>query len=54
MVDKQDRKDYEEGLHDRHAPGQGVRDFVGDHPDSKAYYDGREGKQLDEDKKDDK
>jgi len=49
-VSKEDREDYEEGLHDRSAPGQGLRDFLGQHPDSDAYYKGRDGEQLDEDK----
>jgi hypothetical protein len=49
-VSDEDRKDYEEGLHDRTATGQGFRDFLGQHPDSDAYYKGRDGEQLDDDK----
>ena len=53
-VSKEDRDDYEQGLHDR---GKGtfdsfVQDITGQHPDSDAYYKGRDGDQLDDDKKD--
>jgi hypothetical protein len=50
-IDDQTRRDYEEGQHDRDAPGQGIRDFFGQHPDSDAYYKGRNDEQLDGDKK---
>lgn len=53
-VSKQDRSDYEQGRADR---DQGViektfNDVIVNHPDSAAYYKGREGEQLDGDKKD--
>jgi hypothetical protein len=52
-VSDQDRDEYEEGLRDR---GKGVfdqafNDITVNHPDSEAYYKGRRGEQLDEDKK---
>lgn len=54
-VSKHDRDDYERGLEDRN---KGVFETVFDditvnHPDSDAYYKGRSGEQLDEDKDDD-
>lgn len=53
MVSKQDRDDYEKGQTDRHAPfvEQTIRDIAGQHPGSDAYYKGRDGEQLDGDKK---
>jgi hypothetical protein len=52
-VSKQDREDYEQGQRDRHSSffDQAVWDITGQHPDSSAYYKGRDGEQLDEDKK---
>jgi hypothetical protein len=52
-VSKEDRSDYEQGKHDSH---KGVietafNDIIVNHPDSDAYYKGRSGEQLDEDKK---
>jgi hypothetical protein len=54
MVDRKDRDDYEEGVRDAHGTfGQRlVWDISGNHPDSDAYYKGRRGEQLDDDKKD--
>ncbi len=51
-VSKQDREDYEQGLRDR---DKGViertfNDVIVKHPDSDAYYKGRAGQHLDEDK----
>ena len=52
-VDKQARKDYEEGQ----APKLGVVDrslrvdIPGNHPNTPAYYKARDGEQLDADKK---
>lgn len=51
-VSKQDRSDYEQGVHDR---GRGVLeqafdDITVNHPDSDAYYKGRADEQLDDDK----
>jgi hypothetical protein len=55
-ISKDDRKDYEQGVKDSH---KGVletafNDIIVNHPDSSAYYKGREGKQLDDDKESDK
>ena len=52
-VSKKDRDDYEQGLKDSH---KGVletafNDIIVNHPDSSAYYKGRAGKELDDDKK---
>lgn len=52
-VSKKDREDYEQGAKDSH---KGVletafNDIIANHPDSSAYYKGREGKPLDDDKK---
>ena len=54
-VSKHDRDDYKEGLHDRErgVVENAINDIFVNHPDSSAYYKGREGEQLDEDKKDD-
>jgi hypothetical protein len=51
-VSKEDRKDYEEGLHDRQKGvfDQAINDVTVNHPDTEAYYKGRRGEQLDEDK----
>jgi hypothetical protein len=54
-VSKEDRKDYEQGVKDSH---KGVletafNDIIVNHPDSSAYYKGRDGEQLDEDKESD-
>ena len=53
-VSDKDRKEYEEGRRDRSKGviDQAVTDITVDHPDSEAYYKGRSGEQLDEDKKD--
>jgi hypothetical protein len=53
-VSKQARDDYEAGLKDadKSAVGQVATDVAVAHPDTKPYYDAREGKPLDEDKKD--
>jgi len=53
-VDDQARKDIEQGNYDRNLDflDRTIVDITGQHPDTKAYYDGREGKDLDEDKKD--
>ena len=53
-VTKHDRDDYERGRSDR---GKGVfetvfNDVTVNHPDSDAYYKGRDGEELDEDKND--
>ena len=55
MVSKRDRKEYEEGQRDRHKDliDQVITDLSDNHPDSEAYYKGRRGEQLDEDKQDD-
>ena len=52
-VSKKDREDYERGLDDRNKGvfDQAATDIPVDHPDSEAYYKGRKGEQLDEDKK---
>ena len=54
-VSKHDRDDYEEGLRDREKGifDQAVNDITVNRPDSDAYYKGRRGEQLDEDKDDD-
>ena len=51
-VSKEDRKDYEEGLHDRQKGvfDQAINDVTVNHPDTEAYYKGRRGEELDEDK----
>jgi hypothetical protein len=52
MVSKKDREEYEEGLRDRQKGvfDQAIIDISVNHPDSEAYYKGRRGEQLDEDK----
>ena len=52
MVSKTDRDDYEEGKRDseKGTADQVVTDISGNHPDTEAYYKGREGEQLDGDK----
>jgi hypothetical protein len=54
-VSKQDRSDYEEGRSDaeKGVIDQAIIDIPVNHPDTSAYYKGRSGEQLDEDKKDD-
>lgn len=54
-VSKKDREEYEEGLHDREKGvfDQALIDIPANHPDSEAYYKGRRGEQLDEDKDED-
>ena len=54
MVSKKDRDDYEEGLRDRGkgSVNQVITDISGNHPDTDAYYKGRRGEQLDDDKED--
>ena len=56
MVKKNDRKDYEEGLRDRDKGvfDQAIIDLSVNHPDSAAYYKGRRGEQLDDDKDEEK
>lgn len=53
-VSKQDREDYEQGLRDRKKGvfDQALIDIPVDHPDSEAYYKGRDGEQLDEEEED--
>lgn len=53
-VSRQDREDYEQGLRDRDMGvfDQAVNDISVNHPDTEAYYKGRRGEQLDEDKDD--
>jgi hypothetical protein len=53
-VSKNTRDDYEEGKHDagKGAFDRVVTDVTGNHPGTDAYYKGRDGKQLDGDKKD--
>jgi len=53
-VSDQDRKDYEQGRSDDRNWGTFERvfnDVTVNHPDSSAYYKGREGRELDDDKK---
>jgi hypothetical protein len=52
-VSNNDRKDYEQGLQDRNQGflEQAFNDITVNHPDTSAYYKGRAGDQLDEDKK---
>lgn len=52
MVSKKDRDDYEEGCRDRDKGvfEQALIDIPVNHPDNDAYYKGRRGEQLDEDK----
>ena len=53
-VPKQVRDDYKKGQRDaaKSVPEQAVNDITVNHPDTKPYYDVREGKPLDADKKD--
>jgi len=55
-VSKRDRDDYEQGERDRDKGvlDQAFNDITVNHPDSDAYYKGRRGEQLDEDKDEDK
>jgi hypothetical protein len=52
-VSKQDRSDYERGVSDSKLGvfDQAVIDIPVNHPDTPAYYKGRDGDQLDEVKK---
>jgi hypothetical protein len=54
-VSKKDREEYEQGLRDRKKGvfDQALIDIPVDHPDSEAYYKGRDGEELDEDKEED-
>jgi hypothetical protein len=54
-VSSKDREDYERGLEDRGLGifDQVLNDLTVQHPDSAAYYKGRRGEQLDEDRNDD-
>jgi hypothetical protein len=56
MVKDKDRDEYERGLIDREkgTVDQMITDITVDHPDSEAYYKGREGRQLDDDKEEKK
>ena len=51
-VSEQDREDYEQGVRDRQKGvfDQAFNDITINHPDSEAYYKGRRGEELDEDK----
>ena len=51
-LSKRDREEYEEGRRDRDKGvfEQALIDIPVNHPDSEAYYKGRRGEQLDEDK----
>ncbi len=53
-VSKHDRDDYERGREDRSLGffDQAITDITVNHPDSDAYYKGRRGEELDEDKDD--
>jgi hypothetical protein len=53
-VSKEDRNDYKRGQHDRDLGlfDQVITDITVQHPDSDAYYKGRRGEQLNEDKDD--
>lgn len=52
MVSNRDREEYEQGLRDREKGvfDQALIDIPVNHPDTEAYYKGRRGEQLDEDK----
>jgi len=51
-VSKDDREDYKQGIKDSHKGvlESAFNDIIVNHPDSSAYYKGRDGKQLDDDK----
>jgi hypothetical protein len=55
-VDKQARHEYAQGQNDETLPQpeKAINDIVVNHPDTEAFYKGREGEQLDADKADDK
>jgi hypothetical protein len=55
-VSKHDRDDYERGQSDSEKGtfDRAVNDITGQHPGTEAYYKGRRGEQLDEDKDTDK
>ena len=55
-VSKQDREDYKEGQSDakKSVIEQAITDIPVNHPDTSAYYKGRAGEQLDDDKDDEK
>jgi hypothetical protein len=54
-VSKQERDDYEHGISDEHLGwfDRAVNDVFVNHPDSREYYLGREGEQLDDHEDDD-
>lgn len=54
-VSKKDREDYEQGRSDREKGvlENAFNDIFVNHPDSPAYYKGRDGEQLDADKEED-
>jgi hypothetical protein len=53
-VSDKDRSDYERGRRDAEKGvfDQALNDIPADHPGTEAYYKGRRGEQLDEDKDD--
>ena len=55
-ISKEGRSDYEEGRKDRQKGvfEQAFNDITVNHPDTSAYYKGRSGRQLDDDKRKDK
>jgi hypothetical protein len=52
-ISKKDRSDYEQGRKDSEKGvfERAFNDIAVNHPDTNAYYKGRSGKQLDDDKK---
>lgn len=56
MVKQHDRDEYNQGVRDRKKGvfDQAITDITSNHPDSEAYYKGRRGERLDEDKDEDK
>ena len=54
-VSRTDRHEYRQGQNDRELPfvERNIKDITKDHPDTEAYYKGRDNEQLDGDKKDD-
>jgi hypothetical protein len=55
-ISKKDRSDYEQGRKDSEKGvfEQAFNDITVNHPDTTAYYKGRSGRELDDDKKKDK
>jgi hypothetical protein len=53
-VDDRARREHEEGRNGAKTPflERNIRDIVNDHSDSSAYWKGREGRDLDDNKKD--